>query len=149
MNQLKYLIHLKGKNFELVISKKGGFPNYDSSKFHGNKSPMTIEGEPVSNDDASRKSILGLLDSAPDLGNWGYKAWDDTVRGKVMNVLSQFTSPGDSIQNITRSKPAPVNTEATKAAAVQATTESKTETQPAESTEKKEDFDDFINGLDL
>jgi len=89
------------------------------------------------------------LDSAPELGNWGYKAWDDTIRGKVMNVLSQFTSPGDSIQNITRSKPAPVNTEATKAAAVQATTESKTETQPAESTEKKEDFDDFINGLDL
>ena len=110
---------------------------------------MTINGETVSNDDASRKLILDLLAEAPDLNSWGYKAWDDNVRGKVMNVLSQFVSPGDSIQNITRSNPAPVNTEATKAAAVEATTESKTETQPAESIEKKEDFDDFINGLDL
>ena len=68
-----------------------------------------------------------------------------------MNVLSQFTSPGDSIQNITRSKPAPVNTQATEAAATKATTETKKlrklNLQKAE--EKKDDFDDFINGLDL
>jgi hypothetical protein len=66
-----------------------------------------------------------------------------------MNVLSQFTSPGDSIQNITRSKPAPVNTKVTEAAATKVTTEAKTETQSAVGTEKKEDFDEFINGLDL
>ena len=67
-----------------------------------------------------------------------------------MNVLSQFTSPGDSIQNITRSKPAPVNTKATEAAATQATTETKTATaEPVKGEEKKDDFDDFINGLDL
>ena len=141
----------EGKNFELVISKKGGFPNYDSCKFHGNKSPMTIGGETVSDDDASRKLILDLLKSSPDLNSWGYKEWDDSVRGKVMNVLSQFHSPGDSIENITRSKPTPVNTKATKAAAVTATTEAKTE-ETATATvgdDKKEDFDDFINGLDL
>jgi len=141
----------EGKNFELVISKKGGFPNYDSSKFHGNKSPMTIGGEPVTNDDASRKAILELLGTAPDLNGWGYKAWDDTVRGKVMGVLAQFHSPGDSIQNITRSKPAPVNTKITEAAATKATTETKTEeTQTtAAGADKTEDFDEFINGLDL
>jgi hypothetical protein len=65
-----------------------------------------------------------------------------------MNVLSQFASPGDSIQNITRSKPAPVNTKVTEAAAVKATTETKTEPVAA-GAEKTEDFDDFINGLDL
>ena len=141
----------EGKNFELVISKKGGFPNYDSSKFHGNKSPMTINGEAVSNDDASRKSILDLLKDAPDLTTWGYKAWDDVVRGKVMNVLSQFHSPGDSIQNITRSKPAPVNTQVTEAAATKVTTETKAtpKAEPAKGEEKADDFDDFINGLDL
>jgi len=139
----------EGKNFELVISKKGGFPNYDSCKFHGNKSPMTIEGEPVSDDDASRKAILELLKEAPELGSWGYKSWDDAIRGKVMNVLSQFASPGDSIQNITRSKPAPVNTKVTEAAAVKATTETKSEEPVAAGTDKTEDFDDFINGLDL
>ena len=140
----------EGKNFELVISKKGGFPNYDSSKFHGNKSPMTINGEAVSDDDASRKAILDLLKDAPDLTTWGYKAWDDVVRGKVMNVLSQFTSPGDSIQNITRSKPAPSTPKVTEAAATKATTETETTTtEPTKGEEKKDDFDDFINGLDL
>jgi hypothetical protein len=140
-----------GKNFELVISKKAGFPNYDSSKFHGNKSPMTIKGEPVLNDDASRKSILDLLGTAPDLSSWGYKAWDDVVRGKVMNVLSQFTSPGDSIQNITRSKPAPSTPSVTEAASTKATTETKEspKAEPAKEGEKADDFDDFINGLDL
>ena len=140
----------EGKNFELVISKKGGFPNYDSSKFHGNKSAMEINGEKVTDTDESRKAILDLLKDAPDLATWGYKAWDDATRGKVMNVLSQFTSPGDSIANITASKPAPVNTAKTEAAATQATTETETTTtEPAKGEEKKDDFDDFINGLDL
>ncbi len=140
----------EGKNFELVISKKGGFPNYDSSKFHGNKSAMEINGEKVTDTDESRKAILDLLKDAPDLATWGYKAWDDSTRGKVMNVLSQFTSPGDSIANITASKPAPVNTAKTEAAATQATTETTTSTtEPAKGEEKKDDFDDFINGLDL
>ena len=140
----------EGKNFELVISKKGGFPNYDSSKFHGNKSAMEINGEKVTDTDESRKAILDLLKDAPDLATWGYKAWDDATRGKVMNVLSQFTSPGDSIANITASKPAPVNTEKTEAAATKATTETKeTASTETKKEEKADDFDDFINGLDL
>ena len=138
----------EGKNFELVISKKGGFPNYDSSKFHGNKSAMEINGEKVTDTDESRKAILDLLKDAPDLSTWGYKAWTDETRGKVMNVLSQFTSPGDSIANITASKPAPVNTAKVEAAATEATTETK-ETASTKKEEKADDFDDFINGLDL
>src|SRR6056300_540190 len=41
----------EGKNFELVISKKGGYPNYDSCKFQGSKSAMTINEEAVTSDD--------------------------------------------------------------------------------------------------
>ena len=92
--------------------------------------------------------ILDLLKDAPDLSTWGYKAWTDETRGKVMNVLSQFTSPGDSIANITASKPAPVNTAKVEAAATEATTETK-ETASTKKEEKADDFDDFINGLDL
>ena len=139
----------EGKNFELVISKKGGFPNYDSSKFHGTKSAMEINGEKVTDSDEGRKAILEILKDAPDLGNWGYKSWDDTIRTKVMNVLSQFTSPGDSIQNITRSKPAPVNTVKTEAAAVKATTEAAPTATATKADGKGDDFDEFINGLDL
>ena len=139
----------EGKNFELVISKKGGFPNYDSSKFHGTKSAMEINGEKVTDSDEGRKAILELLKDAPDLANWGYKAWNDETRGKVLNVLSQFTSPGSAIENITSSKPAPSKPKVTEAAAekvTETTTATATETK---GEEKKDDFDDFINGLDL
>jgi len=139
----------EGKNFELVISKKGGFPNYDSSKFHGNKSAMEITGEKVNNDDTGRKAVLGLLAEAPELSNWGYSAWDDALRSKVLNVLSQFISPGDSIQNITKPVSAPVNTAKTEAAAAKATTETAPTATATKADGKGDDFDEFINGLDL
>ena len=91
----------EGKNFELVISKKGGFPNYDSSKFQGTKSPMVLAGEPVTNTDEARKGILEYLTGAPDLSNFEYNPWTDETRNKVMNVLSQFSSPGKSIEVVT------------------------------------------------
>ena len=57
----------EGKNFELVISKKGGYPNYDSCKFHGNKSAMEIEGTAVTDLPASatrdRALYVGELSS--------------------------------------------------------------------------------------
>jgi hypothetical protein len=133
----------EGKNFELVISKKGGFPNYDSSKFQGTKSPMVLEGEAVTNTDESRKAILEYLNGAPDLSNFEYNPWSDEQRNKVMNVLSQFSSPGKSIEVVTEAsipKAAPV-----KAAA----SEKKEPVAEAAPTESNDNLDDFIAGLDL
>jgi len=136
----------EGKNFELVISKKGGYPNYDSCKFHGNKSALELEGTAVTDSDESRKAILEFLNDSPDLGNFEYKPWNDEQRNKVMGVLSQFSSPGSSIETVTKAQPKaqPKKTEAaaTKVVEKDASTESKGD-------EKGDDFNDFINGLDL
>ena len=136
----------EGKNFELVISKKGGYPNYDSCKFHGNKSALELEGTAVTDSDESRKAILEFLSDSPDLGNFEYKPWNDEQRNKVMGVLSQFSSPGSSIETVTKAQPKaqPTKTEAaaTKVVEKDASTESKGD-------EKGDDFNDFINGLDL
>jgi len=136
----------EGKNFELVISKKGGYPNYDSCKFHGNRSAMELEGTAVTDSDESRKAILEFLNDSPDLGNFEYKPWNDEQRNKVMGVLSQFSSPGSSIETVTKAQPKaqPKKTEAaaTKVVEKDASTESKGD-------EKGDDFNDFINGLDL
>jgi len=136
----------EGKNFELVISKKGGFPNYDSCKFHGNKSAMEIEGNVVTDSDESRKVILGFLNDAPDLGNFEYKPWDDERRNKVMGVLSQFSSPGSSIETVTKPQ-AKATPKKTEAAAVKVT--EKDSSGETKSDSKEEGFDEFINGLDL
>jgi len=142
----------EGKNFELVISKKGGYPNYDSCKFQGSRSPMSIGGEDVTSDDAGRTAILDFIKDAPDFGNFDYRPWTDEQRNKVMGVLSQFSNPGTSIDTVT-ARQAPAAPAATKAAAAKVTeTSAPTTTATATKTEdssKGDDFDDFINGLDL
>jgi hypothetical protein len=141
----------EGKNFELVISKKGGYPNYDSCKFQGSKSAMTIKGESVTDTNEGRKMILDYLKDAPDLGNFDYKSWNDEQRNKIMNILSQFSSPGSSIGALTGSAPKPSAKPAPKPAQVNEdlSTDEKADFTQAESADGGEDFDDFINGLDL
>lgn len=142
----------EGKNFELVISKKGGYPNYDSSKFQGSKSPMSLNGDPVNDSNESRKEILDYLNNSPDLNNFDYQPWDDEKRSKVMNVLSQYSSPGSSIETITQQKnPAPskakTETVADKVNEAPQQTEEKQESES--STGGDDNLDDFISGLDL
>jgi len=136
----------EGKNFELVISKKGGYPNYDSCKFQGSKSAMTINEEAVTSDDAGRTAILDFIKDAPELANFDYRPWNDEQRNKVMGVLSQFSNPGTSIETVTRKQaaPDPVKAEAAAETVTAAPTATKTE-----DSSKGDDFDDFINGLDL
>jgi len=146
----------EGKNFELVISKKGGFPNYDSSKFQGSRSPMSINEDAVTADDAGRTAILDFIKDAPELANFDYRPWNDEQRNKVMGVLAQFSNPGASIETVT-ARQAPGNTAKTTAAASTVTeTETATATKEPAKTETKsedsskgDDFDEFINGLDL
>jgi hypothetical protein len=140
----------EGKNFELVISKKGGYPNYDSCKFQGSKSAMTINEDVVTADDAGRTAILDFIKDAPDLSNFDYRPWTDDQRNKVMGVLSQFSNPGSSIETVTRkqSAPEPVRAEAAAAKVTETAKAPVTETKTEDSS-KGDDFDDFINGLDL
>jgi len=141
----------EGKNFELVISKKGGYPNYDSCKFQGSKSAMTINEEAVTSDDAGRTAILDFIKDAPELANFDYRPWNDEQRNKVMGVLSQFSNPGSSIETVTKKQDAPEPVKV--AAAVSAVNEAAGSAAPTatktEDSSKGDDFDDFINGLDL
>lgn len=137
----------EGKNFELVISKKGGYPNYDSCKFQGSKSAMTINGEAVTFDDAGRTAILDFIKDAPELANFDYRPWNDEQRNRVMGVLSQFSNPGSSIETVTRAQAAPEPVKSEAAAA--SVTETASAPAASEDSSKGDDFDDFINGLDL
>lgn len=93
----------EGKNFELVISKKAGFSNYDSCKFQGSKSSMQIEGKTVKNTEEGREAILDYLKGAPELHSFEYKPWTDEQHTKVMNLLDAMGSPGSSISKLTGS----------------------------------------------
>ena len=131
-----------GKNFELNISKKGGFPNYDSCKFQSKQGAMVLNGTEVSDDDASRKAIVEYLGEAPELDNWDYKAWTDDERSRVMGVLSGYNSPGSSIGAVTNQN--------TPAAESKKESVKEPEPKPEVVTAASDDnLDDFLNGLDI
>jgi hypothetical protein len=126
-----------GKNFELVITKQGGYNSYDSSKFQGKKSAMTIGGKEVENSDAGRKAVMDLLTDVPDLLSFDYKKWDDDVRAKIESLLNHYRSPGSAKAVVTGSAPAAPRVEKAPAAAAN------------ESTTDTTDLNDFLEGLDL
>jgi hypothetical protein len=96
---------IAGKNFELIVTKQGDYNNYDTSKFQSKKSPVIVNGQEMDNSPASKAAILKELESAPDLSNFEYKAWDDQDRSNVEKFLSYYTSRGASVDVIVNSKP--------------------------------------------
>jgi hypothetical protein len=139
----------EGKNFELNIMKKGGYPNYDGCKFQSKQTAMVMEGNEVSDDDAGRKAIIEYLKDAPELSGWDYTAWTDDERNRVMGVLAGYGSPGSSIGRVTSPNAAPAKTEApAKATATKEVPQ--TESAATSATAGSDDnLDDFLDGLDI
>ena len=138
----------EGKNFELIITRQGDFNNYDSSKFGSSKLPITIDGVDMERNKENMDLIRTYLtDNTPDVTPFEYKEWDDETTLWVRNVLNQYVSPGEMLDNTTatpngdaseilNSVPAPKKTTAKKDTAT-------------EGVESKENLDDFLNNLDI
>lgn len=127
----------EGKNFELVITKQGGYNAYDSSKFQGKRSAMTVNGKEIENNAGDKQKVMDLLSEAPDLSAFDYKKWDDDTRNKVEGLLQQYRSPG--------SAKAVVSSPSTSTSAPKAEVKEKTTSVESESS----DLNDFLEGLDL
>ena len=126
----------EGKNFELVITKQGGYNSYDSSKFQGKKSAMIVKGKEIENNSSDKQTVMDLLSEAPDLLSFDYKKWDDDTRNKVEGLLQQYRSPGSAKAVVSSPASAP---------APKAEVKEKTTTVETESS----DLNDFLEGLDL
>lgn len=137
-----------GKNFELIITKKAGFPNYDSSKFQGSQKPMTLDGEKVKDTPESRKAILEYLNGAPDLSNFDYTSWTEEERSKVMDVLSIYKSPGSNIDNISKNTNKNDNSDDSRNTSNKQKVSKNIETQNNDEDDG-DDLDDFLDDLDL
>lgn len=127
----------EGKNFELVITKQGGYNAYDSSKFQGKISAMSISSKEIENNSGDKQKVMDLLSEAPDLSAFDYKKWDDDTRNKVEGLLHQYRSPG--------SAKAVVSSPSTSTSAPKAEVKEKTTSVESESS----DLNDFLEGLDL
>ncbi|MBR4589628.1 MAG: hypothetical protein IKO36_03100 [Bacteroidaceae bacterium] len=90
-----------GKVFNLVICKKDGFANYDSSVFANTGSAIVIDGNEMSDDDDDRETIVEYLkENTPDFNEFKFKPWDAELRKKVLKILSQYGSAGADIKKL-------------------------------------------------
>jgi hypothetical protein len=90
----------KGKDFQLIIKEKGGFPNYESSQFL-EESPIKIWNEkskkfievPVDDDGkvtdpkVKKKILTFLKERDVNLEDYEAKEWDEETKGKVDTIV--------------------------------------------------------------
>lgn len=133
----------EGKNFELNITKQGGFNNYDTSKFQSKTTAVTLNGKPVENSKGGRVELLKALEDAPLLEDFEYKTWTDEERTKLESILSYYRSPGSSMSTITSTKS---ESSAPKQAAKPT---AKPVVHEEVSVSDEEDLNTFLNDLDL
>jgi hypothetical protein len=103
----------KGKDFQLIIKEKGGFPNYEASQFL-EESPMKIWSEkqqkfgstPVDENGnivdpkVQQKVLKFLTTSDKKLEEFDATEWDEETKGKVEDIISILS--GNELTSVER-----------------------------------------------
>ncbi|HRT03957.1 MAG TPA: hypothetical protein P5513_08465 [Candidatus Diapherotrites archaeon] len=90
---------LNGKAFALVITKVSGYNNYDQSKFIDKRIPLMIPVEkdgkrvftPINSSTDKKMVFEWVKNNSPDLGNYGYREWDQEIYDYVNHVITAVT----------------------------------------------------------
>lgn len=103
-----------GRIFSLIVSKKGGYPNYDDSSFQDEKYPLVIDGEPIDPDTTDTQDIMNYLkENTPDLEKYLYKPWDqqtdEFVREAIRNTVTNGNLIGEVLGGSKTSAPKTAN----------------------------------------
>lgn len=143
----------EGKNFELTITKQSGFNNYDSSKFQGNITPITIGGVAMQPNQEDQTKIIEFVTAAPSLSDFEFKPWTDDIRMKVMGILSQYTgsNPGAAMEVIVGDGSQSLASTVTETVSDTPVTETATAEKVAPAVDGNDDgnLTDFLNDLGI
>ena len=79
----------EGKPFQLKVTQKGQWNNYDSCQFL-ESSPIEIDGKPMEkgNKNDMNKIVEYLKENSPELKKFGYTPWSDQDRKKINSILN-------------------------------------------------------------
>ena len=86
---------LDGKAFAVVVSKVGGFNNYDQSRFLDKKIPLILsindKLQPI-NEKTPKETVFNYLkEASPDLSKYAFKEWDQDTHEYVNQVIVAVT----------------------------------------------------------
>jgi len=96
-----------GKDFQLIIKEKGGFPNYEGSQFV-NQGPIKIwdeegkkfikvpvdESGKVTDEKVKKKVMKFLTEKSVNLSDYMAKEWDAETEGKVNDIIALLSGKG-------------------------------------------------------
>jgi hypothetical protein len=134
----------------MIITKQAGYNNYDSSKFQGKRTPILVNGSPAEKDVEGRKKILEYLNAAPSLDSFDYKAWDDSTRSKIEDILNQYRSPGSAISTVSSKKAESSNASSSfDSFGLEEDSKPSATSTASTSSEESDDLDEFLKGLDI
>jgi len=147
-----------GRPFSLIVTKKGGYTNYDDSYFLDEPWPLKINGEHITKDNIEPETLLNWLkEHSPSLEPYVYKKWDDQTQEFVNEFIRNTVPNGALIESalssksrevVVDSKPA-VKSKVEKASASSLTIEDDISTTSIsdDDIDFDDDDDDFYKGL--
>jgi hypothetical protein len=152
-----------GRPFSIIVSKKGGYTNYDESYFLDEPWPLKINGEHIDRESTDPNDILNWLkETSPDLSKYEYKKWDDQMAEFVNEAIRNTVPNGkvvEEVLNMSKSKSKSSddfdNTPSSKSSSVTKTSAKSLNIEEDISSSKNDDDisfddddDDFYSGLD-
>jgi hypothetical protein len=94
-----------GRPFSLIVTKKGGYTNYDDSYFLDEPWPLKINGQHIDKDNIEPETLLNWLkENSPSLDQYVYKKWDEQTHEFVTDVIRNTVPNGALIESALSSK---------------------------------------------
>jgi len=91
----------EGRPLHLIVTKKGGYTNYDDSYFLDEPYPIKINGKHISEDNITPEELTKWLqDNSPDLSAYEFKSWDEQTREFVNDVIKNSVPNGNLIGDV-------------------------------------------------
>lgn len=88
-----------GRPMSLVVTKKGGYANYDDSQFLDEAWPLVVNGETIDRESTDPNSILEwLTENTPDVEKYAYKPWDQQMSEFVQETIRNIVPNGKIIE---------------------------------------------------
>ena len=131
-----------GKNFNIKVTIKGGFWNYDECKFQDGTSALQLDGVDIERTPESQKSVIAKLNDAPKLDIYTYRPMTAEQNEKLMSVLANIdTNPGANYSKIAEDSSSTAKIE------TPTSTEEPSLDKVNEATAKEDDLDEFLKTM--
>jgi hypothetical protein len=89
-----------GRPFSLIVTKKGGYTNYDDSYFLDEPWPLKINGKHIEKTQVEADDIINWLkENSPSLEPYLYKKWDEQTQEFVSEVIRNTVPNGALIES--------------------------------------------------